>query len=339
MYSSELAQDASRVVPPDGLWIGTLGGNGLIGLILLYLILELPVMLFLRRFPVELWCDPRVAPAAVAATLLAIYMVDCLANAFVNVVYISLAGGLIGIGPKHFGVSPARLYKARRMANQSSCELGPNAVQTVLGPGVKTNEQSDYDPSPLVAGRIAAVEHYRKLGRSLKCEARWADAELALQQALDLLIELRGRQSGLPDLHRRWCDCANDLAWLLLITPDSRGYARAMALATQVVGEYPDDHVYWNTLGLAHLRNGGSTGAVAALHRAITLGSEENPFNHVFLAMAHARLGDRQQAQHSLAQAMLLREQDYLNHRELTCFCDEARAVVGTEPQAAPADT
>lgn len=87
------------------------------------------------------------------------------------------------------------------------------------------------------------------------------------------------------------------------------------------------------------LANGGSTGAVAALHRAITLGSEENPFNHVFLAMAHARLGDRQQAQHSLAQAMLLREQDYLNHRELTCFCDEARAVVGTEPQAAPADT
>ena len=82
-------EEKTSPVQMDGLWIITLGGRGFIGLSLLYLVLQLPVILFLVRFPVRLWSHPQVAPAAVAATLLCLYMIDCTLNGFVNIIYIS----------------------------------------------------------------------------------------------------------------------------------------------------------------------------------------------------------------------------------------------------------
>ena len=46
------------------------------------------------------WGDPRVAAASLAAALLGLYLVDCLMNAFVNIIYITLAGGLAGLDPR-----------------------------------------------------------------------------------------------------------------------------------------------------------------------------------------------------------------------------------------------
>jgi tetratricopeptide (TPR) repeat protein len=164
-----------------------------------------------------------------------------------------------------------------------------------------------------------------------------ADAHSAWKQALDILTELAGRYSDNPDLQRCWCDCANDMAWFLLKHPDldSRGFAHALTLAMEVVDKCPDGDAYWNTLGVAYLRNGEPGAAVAALDRA--LANNNNPFNHVFMAMAYARLGDREQARYWLTQAILIKERDYHNHHELTCLCDEARAVVGADPETAPA--
>ena len=105
---------------------------------------------------------------------------------------------------------------------------------------------------------MALVDRYRELGRSLKSQGRWADTHSAWQQAFDILTELTGRHPDIPDLQRCWCDCGNDLAWLLLKHPesDSRGLAHALTLAMQVVDKCPDGEVYWNTLGVAYLRNG-----------------------------------------------------------------------------------
>ena len=156
----------------------------------------------------------------------------------------------------------------------------------------------------------------------------------------DLLTDLT-RHSAVSGLQQRWCDCGNDLAWLLLSHPDldPRGSAHALTLATQVVDRCSDGEVYWNTLGVAFLRNGDPRAAIAALTHAVALASEDNPFNHVFLAMAYARLGDREQAQLWLAQAILLKEQRYPNHAELACFCDEARAIVSTNWETVPTVT
>ena len=295
------------------------------------------MLLFLLRFPVRIWHYPQVAPAMLAATLLGLYMIDCLLNGFINIIYVSLAGGLIGITPAQLG--------AWRRSNGATNQAGHLPQRTIVGDGSRPHaiigEQPDHILSHHVLSQIAVVDRYRRIGRSLKSQRRWADTHSAWQQALDILTEVTRRHSDISDLQQRWCDCGNDLAWLLLNHPDleSHGSAYALTLAAQVVQKCSDREVYWNTLGAAYLRNGDPTAAVAALNRAIALAGEDNPFNHVFLAMAYARLGDREQAQHWLAQAILLKEQDYPDHPELTCFCDEARAAVGASPEATPAVT
>jgi hypothetical protein len=294
------------VVPTDGLWIITLSGRGFVGLTLFYLILELPVMLFLVRFPVRLWSHPQVAPAAVAATLLSLYMIDCTVNGFINIIYISLAGGLIGVTP-----AGARLLTHAMNGEE------PNRVL-----------------SRPVVSRIAMTDRYRELGRSLKAQGLWADAYSAWQQALDVLTEVLARYPDHSDLLRRWCDCGNDLAWLLLNHPelDLRGGAHALSLAAQVVEKCPESDVYRNTLGAAYLRNGDPVGAIAVLEGAAASSEAENPFNHVFLAMAYAQLGDREKAQHWLAKATFLKERSYQNHDELAGFCDEVHVALGNAP-------
>jgi tetratricopeptide (TPR) repeat protein len=333
--SAAFFSDEGAEVPTDGLWVITLGTKGFVGLTLFYLAMELPVLLFLWRFPVRIWHYPQVAPAALAATLLSLYMIDCLLNGFVNIIYVSLAGGLIGITPAQLGAwrgSTGAANQASHLLQRKTAGIGPR-------PHAITGEQPDHLLPHHVLSQMAVVDRYRRIGRSLKSQRRWADAHSAWQQALDILTELTRRHSDISDLQQRWCDCGNDLAWLLLNHPDSdsRGPAYALTLATQVVQKCSEHEVYWNTLGAAYLRNGDAAAAVAALNRAMASAGEDNPFNHVFLAMAYARLGDREQAQHWLAQAILVKEQDYPDHPELTCFCDEACAVVGTSPGAAPA--
>ena len=86
-----------KPVQTDGLWIIIFGQNGYYGLVLLYLAMILPLARFLWRFPVRYWGLPQMAAASLAAVLLSLYMIDCLLNAFVNIIYVTLAGGLSGI--------------------------------------------------------------------------------------------------------------------------------------------------------------------------------------------------------------------------------------------------
>jgi uncharacterized protein HemY len=106
----------------------------------------------------------------------------------------------------------------------------------------------------------------------------------------------------------------------------------ALALARQVVETCPDCGVYWNTLGVAYLRAGDYPAAVTALERATALGHGGTAFDEVFLAMAHAHLGDLEQARHRLAQAMLGMERDYPGQPELVGFCDEAQSLLAAAP-------
>jgi len=82
---------------PDGLWILTLGENGLFGLIALTASLLLPAFLFGKRWPAKFWADPVVAPAAAFAVFLGIFMVDNLLNDMFNPIMMLAAGGLSGV--------------------------------------------------------------------------------------------------------------------------------------------------------------------------------------------------------------------------------------------------
>ena len=105
-------------------------------------------------------------------------------------------------------------------------------------------------------------------------------------------------------------------------------------MASQVVKRCSDCGAYWNTLGVAYFRAGDFKAAISALDRATALGGGGTPFDHIFLAMAHAQLGNREQSRRWLAQAMIRKEQDYPGHPELGRFCDEARSIIAAVPDA-----
>ncbi len=314
--------DWAKPVPTDGMWIIWLGTKGIVGLTLFYLSLILPAALFVRRFPARLWDDPRLAAGSLAAALLGVYLIDCQLNAFVNIIYITLAGGLIGLEPG-------------QLATIALCRGGGTLKGRAMG-ATPPRVAPVAAAAPPASGRVALAARCHALGRSYKQDGRLDDAEAAWRQALDLLSESLEADPVPPEVRRRWwCDCANDLAWLRANHPDParRDPADAVSLARRTVAECPDAAAYWNTLGVALYRAGDAGAAVAALDRATALGGG-TAFDDVFLAMAHARLGDTDRARQELARAMVRAERDYPGHPELAGFCDEAHALI-TGPAAA----
>jgi tetratricopeptide (TPR) repeat protein len=306
----ESEYDKNRMlVPVDGMWIGILSSTGFVGLTLFYTAMILPAIRFVRRFPARLWGDPRLAAGSLAAVLLGVYMIDCLMNGFVNIIYITLAGGLMGLEPGRLGAAGADRRGARVAGRR------PDA------PAIAAARPA--------SGRLVLADRCRTLGRSCKQSGRPDEAEAAWRQALDILTGSLQADGADPEVRRRWCDCANDLAWLRANHPESarRDPASALALARQIVEECPDSAAYWNTLGVAHYRAGDPRSAVAALGHARALGGG-TAFDDVFLAMAHARLGESEQARQALARALVRAERDYPGHPELAGFCDEAGSLI-----------
>ncbi len=78
----------------DGLWIITLGSNGLFGLAGLLGTFLIPPLLLVLRLKTPLWAHPWCAPAAILAVVMILFMIDCLMNAMVNPFYLVAAGGL-----------------------------------------------------------------------------------------------------------------------------------------------------------------------------------------------------------------------------------------------------
>jgi hypothetical protein len=82
----------------DSLWIIAFGINGLLGLVSLITSLILPIISFcFVGYPVKTWFDPKVAPAAVLATTLLLFILDCLLNDMFNPVFPLISGGLSGL--------------------------------------------------------------------------------------------------------------------------------------------------------------------------------------------------------------------------------------------------
>jgi hypothetical protein len=92
----------------DGLWIITLGQNGIFGLVALIVAVQTPVVFYLMRTSPEHWNEKNRGAPTVMTVFLSIYMIDSLLNAMINPVYMVFSGGVVSallIGEKAFNLN------------------------------------------------------------------------------------------------------------------------------------------------------------------------------------------------------------------------------------------
>jgi tetratricopeptide (TPR) repeat protein len=127
----------------------------------------------------------------------------------------------------------------------------------------------------------------------------------------------------------------NNRAWILATgSIDQRDPERAVALARRAVELAPGQQLSLNTLGVALYRVGQDAEAIPVLEQSLVVGKREyDAFDLFFLAMAHHRLGHRDQARAAFDRAVrwLDAQKNLPAHHvsELTAFRAEAEAVLG----------
>jgi tetratricopeptide (TPR) repeat protein len=136
-------------------------------------------------------------------------------------------------------------------------------------------------------------------------------------------------------------------AWHLATRPSAGAQEgrRAVELAKQAIATVAKDVSFLSTLGVAYYRAGEYPAAVTELQKAIELrskgggSSSRNAIDAFFLAMAHVRLGNKEQAHLWYKQAMEWMENNRLIPREdeLRRFRGEAEALlhIGDGPKRA----
>jgi len=127
----------------------------------------------------------------------------------------------------------------------------------------------------------------------------------------------------------------NHDAWRLLVGAASdRDPERALKLAQDAVKREPGNANYLNTLGVALYRNGRYRDAIDSLQKSLAGGKgASDGFDLYFLAMAHARLGEKANANDCFARAEKWQQakKDLSPEHvvELKAFRDEAAGVLG----------
>lgn len=112
-----------RVSVTDSYWIIVFGVSGYVGLFAYIVGMGIPPLLFLRRFRVRQWSDPRLAPAAALAMILLLSSLDNLLNAMIMPIFPLLGGGLatLSMAP----VFVRRAVRVRPVPPRSSAGIRP----------------------------------------------------------------------------------------------------------------------------------------------------------------------------------------------------------------------
>jgi serine/threonine protein kinase/tetratricopeptide (TPR) repeat protein len=118
----------------------------------------------------------------------------------------------------------------------------------------------------------------------------------------------------------------NELAWLLATAADTkfRDGPRAVDAAEKAVKLRPDSGNVWNTLGAAYCCNRDWKKAKWALEKAMKLRKGGDSSDWFFLAMAHWRLGEREQARAVFDRAVAWMEKHEPKNEQLLRFRAEA---------------
>jgi serine/threonine-protein kinase len=209
-------------------------------------------------------------------------------------------------------------------AYRKAIKVKPDYVEAHFGLGHVLKGQGKL-PEAVAAYRKAIeirpgyAEAHHGLGNALLAQGKLSEAIAAYGRAIDL-------KSDFADAH-------NNLAWLLATCPNPqlRDPARAVALAKKAIVFQPQSGVPWNTLGVALYRAGNGRAAIAALQRSMQLRKGGDSNDWFFLAMAHAQLGEKEEARRWYARAVQWMEKHQPQDVELRGFRAEAAALLGVE--------
>ena len=302
-------EDGVDVSITDGLWIIIMGPTGVVGLCSYLAVFVLPGLVFIWRYPARRWGDRDLASQTAVVCFIGIYMIDCLLNAFVSSIYVAALGGLVSCLRSGVGFPAADPDEERLEFEYDHRPTGGHAP----APG-----------SGLADLYIEAARDYRRAGQDDKASSAW-------RLAHDLLVRQSLVDPDDPDRRRRRFDCANDFAWFLLsrTSPGPGDRAEAVSLARQATQADPDNPTYWNTLAAALCRVGDDQAAIVATRRGLALESAvPSGFDFAVLALAHARLGRREEAARQLAEAREWRERSRGRSPVLDDLIDEAQAAL-----------
>jgi eukaryotic-like serine/threonine-protein kinase len=200
------------------------------------------------------------------------------------------------------------------------------------------------------AGRPQEAEHhYRKAIDLFEHHPDQKDPSNRRDQSvfgLALILSQGGRNaeaaqvySWLLELKPDNAPACNNLAWFLATCPDPkfRDPAKAVKLAQKALDMAPKEGNHWNTLGVAHYRVGDWKAATEALEKSKELlGDTELSFNAFFLAMAHWKLDQKQEAHKWHDQAVAWMEKNKPQDEELKRFRAEAEDVLKIEKKPTP---
>jgi tetratricopeptide (TPR) repeat protein len=180
---------------------------------------------------------------------------------------------------------------------------------------------------PKVADHRRELAHnYNDLANLLHATGQDAEAEKVYRRALDLGEKL---VTDFPEEARD----RRDLALFLANCParQLRNPDRAVSLAKEAVGLAPRGGDCWRTLGVAHYRAGDWKAAVAALQKATEIRSGGDSAEWFLLALAHWRLGDRQQGRAWYDRAIRWMDKNQPRDENLRRWRAEATALLKGE--------
>jgi len=203
--------------------------------------------------------------------------------------------------------------------------------------------------------QIVGAQSSLMLGDLLKITSRAGAARDAFRRGLEGYERIAAKFPEITDSRIRVADAANDLAWFLLTCADlpMRDAAEALKLAKRAVELNSKSAGFWRTLGLAQYRTEAWSAAIEAVQKSMVLpdraGSQpvqgvvgtadtresialraaDDAGARLILAMAHWRMGRKDEASRWYIQAIDGMEKNKSQYADLSRLRAEAAALLG----------
>jgi protein O-mannosyl-transferase len=131
-------------------------------------------------------------------------------------------------------------------------------------------------------------------------------------------------------------DACNNLAWILATSPreEMLNPAQAVELAKKALELNPAFTAAYNTLGVAYYRSGNWQSAIEWLDRSQEAVHGTNAVDWLFLAMAHERLGESNEARKYYARAVKLIDGNATKSEEIVRFRRETEKLLSDKTSA-----